>query len=211
VRKLVPYTIALLLFIAAYPCAGQCPSNKAQLEIAASYGPVTSDQFTDQFSTSTTTGPSRNKSRTYASGTSFITVRYFMFNRLAIGFTGGIQSERGEYTNVFTPTIVSGTYETTTTTFALEFYYVYYFRKFIEVYTLFGFGPGLINTETTLIPAATTPVTTESANKLKVQYAPVGVRFGGRLGGFLELGIGYKGLVNAGLSYRLGRPCWWKQ
>lgn len=38
---------------------------------------------------------------------------------------------------------------------------------------------------------------------LTVQLTPIGVRFGRKFGGFAELGYGYKGLVNMGVSVKL--------
>ncbi len=35
-----------------------------------------------------------------------------------------------------------------------------------------------------------------------LQIAPIGIRFGRDFGGFLELGSGYRGIVNYGLTYR---------
>ncbi len=43
-------------------------------------------------------------------------------------------------------------------------------------------------------------------NGLALQLTPIGVRFGRRLGGFVEVGLGYKGLVSGGISYVVVRP-----
>ena len=37
---------------------------------------------------------------------------------------------------------------------------------------------------------------------VNVHITPIGVRFGKEFGGFVEFGYGYKGLLNAGVSYR---------
>lgn len=42
----------------------------------------------------------------------------------------------------------------------------------------------------------------ESGAKLTGHVSPFGIRIGRKLGGFLELGLGYKGLFNFGMSYR---------
>ncbi len=42
----------------------------------------------------------------------------------------------------------------------------------------------------------------ESGAKLTGHVSPFGIRIGRKLGGFLETGIGYKGLFNFGMSYR---------
>ena len=38
-----------------------------------------------------------------------------------------------------------------------------------------------------------------------VQITPIGASFGGRFSYYFELGIGYKGLINTGFSYRIGK------
>ena len=35
--------------------------------------------------------------------------------------------------------------------------------------------------------------------------SPVGIKFGKKLGGYIEIGIGYKGMINGGISYRFGK------
>lgn len=202
-------------FISIMPIAyslisnGQCPSNKAQLEVAVSYGIITGSQVADRFNN---TDNSDGKTRTYNSGNSFITVRYFLFNRLALGLSGGITNEKGQYTDRTNPSLISSTYKASYTTIAVELYYIYSFRKRLEIYTLAGAGPSFTTIQTTTYLGVTTGVTTTNKeDKIKVQYTPIGVRYGGRLGGFLEIGIGYKGLINGGISYKFGSPCWWKE
>ena len=93
----------------------------------------------------------------------------------------------------------------------MELYYIYYFRKRLEIYTLAGFGPAFISTDYTYPngnPSAAN--TSPKEDHIRAQYTPIGVRYGGRLGGFVELGLGYKGVINGGISYKFGSPCWWK-
>ena len=193
------------LIITCLNVCGQCPSNKGQLELAASYGLVTGDQFSDQISNNP------NKKLTYNSGNAFFTLRYHFFSCLAFGIAGGVTSAAGQYTDAYHPSVVTSTYRQQVTTIAFEAYYVYTFRKYFEVYTFLGAGPEFATTTTTAepVPNAIGITTTDGRNVIKIQYTPIGVRVGGRLAGFAELGIGYKGLVNAGISYKFGRPCWW--
>lgn len=192
--------IALLL---THLCDGQCPSDRSQLEIAASYGVATSSQLGSAES---------NKTETYYSGARFVTLRYFPFNRLAIGASIGATEERGQYTDRLNPSVISSTYNQHVTVVVLEFYYIYFFRKYVEVYTLLGAGPAFTTTETTtyLAPNTTGATTSASEDRFKIQYSPVGLRIGGRLGAFVELGVGYKGIVNGGVSFKFGHSCWWR-
>jgi hypothetical protein len=43
---------------------------------------------------------------------------------------------------------------------------------------------------------------TTSSTKLGYHFTPLGLRFGGTFAGWAELGIGYRGLLSAGLAYR---------
>jgi hypothetical protein len=196
----------LSLVVTSGSVQAQCPSDKGQLEIAASYGTVTGDQVSIG-------AAENNKGLTYHSGASSVTARYFMFSCLAFGFSGGIVQEKGRYNDAFHPSVITSTYSQSSTTIALEGYYVYFFRKYLEVYTLLGFGPSFTTVTTVTNPTLYTAgfTTTASHDGLKMQYDPIGVRVGGRLGGFVEAGFGYKGLVNAGISYKLGPSCWWKE
>lgn len=202
---------ALLLYI--MPCLtghGQCPSNKGQLELATSYGMITASQVGDK--TEANSNSLTGQSITYSSGMMFLTARYFFFNRLALGIAGGVSSERGQYADKHNTSVISRTYSESVTTIAPEVYYIYFFRKYLEVYTLLGIGPGFFTTTTTTnaTPYSSEAINTEKHDALRLQYTPIGIRIGGRLGGFAELGIGYKGLINAGLSFKLGPSCWWR-
>jgi hypothetical protein len=199
--------ITLLLLTAPAPCRAQCPSDKGQIEIAVSHGLITGNEISDKLA-STNTG----KKQTFSSGADFITLRYFFYNRLAVGFTGGITSERGHYSDIYDPSFITSTYTRSITTFAPEFYYIYFFRKYIEVYMLFGIGPSFSTTNTTLPSTAYGFGTTSTASSdaIRIQCTPIGIRVGGRIGAFLEVGMGYKGIINAGASFKFGPSCWWK-
>lgn len=197
----------LCLIVIAHLSNAQCPSNKGQLEIAAGYGLVGSHNVTDAFSPEKSTNPDTRKEN----GTPFANVRYFVYNRLALGVFAGAATETGQLHDYFASAAV--TYKKSYTTIALEIYYIYTFRKMFEVYTLAGIGQSFIATETTRANSSVAPGGTTKTNetKIKAQYTPVGVRYGGRLGIFAELGLGYKGIFSGGISYKFGSPCWWKQ
>ncbi len=209
-RQILTYIFIIAALAHKGIALAQCPSNRSQLEITASYGLITGNQFAENFNSAENTD---SKTRTYSSGNPFLSVRYFLFNRLALGASVGNTSEKGQYPDRTNPAFIVSTYRQSYTMVAMELYYIYYFRKHLEIYTIAGFGPSFstVETATYLSPNVPGPVTTASEDKIKAQYTPVGVRYGGRLGGFLELGMGYKGLINGGVSYKFGSPCWWKQ
>ena len=197
--------VAILFLFTSYTGMGQCPSNRGQIDIAISYGAFSTDNVSLGAS-------ENNKVVTSYSGARFVSIRYFLFRVLAIGCTGGVAAERGQYNDAYNPAFIKSTYSQSVTTIAPEVYYVYTFRKYFEVYTILGFGTSFttVSTSTNPTPYTAASATKEASDGLKMQYIPLGLRVGGRIAAFAELGFGYKGLLNAGLSCKLGRPCWWR-
>lgn len=200
--------LLLSLLLAGYiNCQGQCPSDKFQWDLSASYGFISTSQF------SALDNQERTRTVTSATAALFITARYFLFNRLAIGLTLGISGENGQYNDPFSPQLVTSTYQYSSKTVAVEVYYVYYFRKRLELYTFLGAGPTTSSTQTTEYnpTVKTQNPTLSGSEQLKAQYTPFGIRVGGRLGAYAEMGYGYKGIFNFGLGYKLGPSCWWRK
>jgi hypothetical protein len=73
-------------------------------------------------------------------------------------------------------------------------------QEVIQLYTMLGLGVTL-NTEKGSYNS-TGDTDTETSSNLAFQVTPIGMRIGRKLGGFAELGFGYKGIMNFGLSYR---------
>ena len=72
----------------------------------------------------------------------------------------------------------------------------------VQGYTLLGFGGTLEHLHESVLPNVTSWI---SASDFKSKFynfqASYGIRIGRELAGFLELGIGYKGFANFGISY----------
>lgn len=192
--------VLMCFVVASLHSLAQCPSNKGQVDLLASYGFVAADMVAGN--------PHADAPHRTGTGTASAGIRYFLYNRLSLGINLSSYSEDDFYTSRLPPVVTTSKLTVNTTVFAMEFCYVYTFRKYLELYSILGAGPGFVTTETTTISSGAKSKSTE--NKLKAHYSPVAIRAGGRLGGFLELGFGYKGFVNLGVSYKFGRPCWWK-
>ena len=121
----------------------------------------------------------------------------------------GINTEKGTFNDATFPSASTGSYTVSNKTVAMELYYIYLFRKYIELYTFAGVGPTSSTEQNTLSGSFGSSRQSESKAGLKGQYTPIGIRAGGRLGAYAELGYGYKGLVNLGISFKLGPSCWW--
>ncbi|MCW3120547.1 MAG: hypothetical protein JWQ38_39 [Flavipsychrobacter sp.] len=198
--------VAILLMLISLQVGAQCPNYIRQLDIAASYGSISPDQINLGVNVD-------NKTISYISGAQFVSVRYFLYAYLSMGFTGGIVMERGQYADDRNHAIVKSTYTKQAMTIAPELYYVYLYRKYFEAYTLLGAGVASSRVTTTTNATIYTPASTAttSESRIKMQYTPIGIRVGGHLSAFAELGFGYKGVFNAGVSFRFGHPVWWKQ
>jgi len=126
--------------------------------------------------------------------TFFISYRYFLFKRIALGFTLGTQTLWGN--SNYENTGQQYTFKDVSSTFAIELTTVYAKRDNIMFYGHYGIGISDIEIQ---YSAPYSPA--EYKTLANVQLTPMGIRFGRNLAGFIEFGIGYKGLVNAGLSY----------
>lgn len=183
---------------------GQCPSYKYQLEVAASYGRLTARELINNDAAAQNT-----RQETANSGADFFSAKYYLYSCLAIGAAGGYQVQQGNRRERYgAEYVTTGNYTTTTATIAVELTYIYRIHKYMDVYTFAGTGPAFASEKTT---GVTSPIgntlknTSERSDEFVFHYCPLGIRVGGRIGGFAELGFGYKGLFSCGLSVRPGR------
>ncbi len=134
-------------------------------------------------------------------GCVFGSLKYYISNRTAVGLTLGIQQMSYSYINdgpIFY--YHDFTTKATITTLAIEIKRIYSAVNH-KRYQLYGLGclgarymyenqtPGQ---EYNMLPRFF----------INSQLSPLCVRFGGNLGGFVELGFGCKGIINGGLSYQ---------
>ncbi len=146
----------------------------------------------------------------------FITGKYFSAGnahgkRVAIGVTLGTQTISGQSNSDWT----GGSGEPFhfvkhSATLAVEVTWVYVNRPMVELYGVLGAGASHNFTTYTLDAATYPPYTITPGQKISAtmanaQITPFGLRVGKDLSVFIEAGVGYKGLVNFGLSYRPGR------
>ncbi len=196
--------IMTLLFLSVAPLLLVGQTFRGQSEVSVSYGfrsfqEVSNGEFglgdEDSYVT-----------EDYSTGNLFLTYRYYLSNRLAIGLTAGrvhfntsFHESQGSYA------VESSASSFDYTTIAPEVLFNYVNTRYVRLYTLLGTGYSIVSEKTTEYfgfgqPAINSSVTHTPIN---VYYSPIGLSIGGQVSGFLELGIGYKGFVNAGLSYRL--------
>lgn len=85
----------------------------------------------------------------------------------------------------------------------VDFQYRYKNLNKIQLYS--GVAVGYVVGNEKLEAAAETgvPSQTGDISKIAWQINAIGMRYGGDFGGFFELGYGYKGIVNFGISYQI--------
>ncbi len=203
------YCLLLFTIMSSIYANGQCcPSYKRQPEFIVSYGQLTGSDFFGSWKTMS--NDSRKVStETSNTGADFFTARYFLYSCLSLGIAGGYIDQKGNISERSgAKYYITSTYEHKAATIAFELNYIYRIRRHVDIYTYAGAGPSFKTVITNYVASSISneaPAKTTRSSDFIFHYCPVGVRVGGRIGAFGELGFGYKGLVSGGLSLRLGR------
>ncbi len=116
------------------------------------------------------------------------------------GATAGFNQTKGEIYNVGT---FEGNLKRSFITVAFEGQYRYQNLKKVQIYSGIGIGYTIGNEILTPPPDSGSETSTGSIIAFAWQINAIGMRFGNNIGGFIELGYGYKGIINAGLSIQL--------
>ena len=191
-RSLRPVLVlTLAIFILAPAGFGQTRHH----DLSLSYGVLSSDQLTDIFEDIVTivlTFGTFGKTDQEFTGVPFLTYHYSANSRFGFGAAIGGYSSSGRL--AFGGDDV-GTFKERNTIAAVELDYHWILQPSFQMYS--GAGVGVRYRKGTY-------VTTESDTISKVLPAfhlnALGIRFGRKIGFFLEMGIGYKGLLSGGLN-----------
>jgi len=171
-------------------------------DISLSYGLFIPDQF-KHFSSKTLDGLYPEalyvRDRYSSPGALFLSYRHIFRNEYMMwGITFGMSSSSGKIYNV-------GQYEGDIKrkfyTGAIEWEYRYYNRGPVQVYS--GIGLGFTFGNETFTPNEVQQESTGTIASVAYQLNAVGIRLGKRLGGYIEFGYGYKGIINLGFSAQL--------
>ncbi|MBV4359656.1 outer membrane beta-barrel protein [Pinibacter aurantiacus] len=116
--------------------------------------------------------------------------------KLAVGATFAYQSVKGNYSYSGEK---AGDLHRNFYTIAAEADYRYIKKEKFHLYS--GLGLGYTFGNETLTPIAGSEQKTSSGN-FDLQIIGIGARYGNNVGGFMELGFGYKGIICAGFFFR---------
>ena len=137
-------------------------------------------------------------------------VRYYFNDWLGLSLSAGVQYLSGRDTGTFSTGVpgisAPGLYDFSAQAFTIAagFTWVYFGQRNYQVYGSVEAGVSIFN-ETDRYPDNTESQATGA--KFSGHCSLIGLRYGHTLGCFVELGLGYKGLVSTGISYQAG----WKK
>jgi hypothetical protein len=173
-------------------------------QLSASYGFITTTQILDAFvgiSLSVGSLGTVNYNADKYTGGLYLTYRRSSENnKFGYGIAVGYDGISGTFK---TPSgSKAGTYKSSSTTAGAECMLAYMNKENVRLYGFLGAGYSFYNYKFTTTSGGSE---NENAtlNHFNFQVTPIGAAFGKNFGGFVELGLGYKGLVNIGLFARL--------
>jgi hypothetical protein len=133
--------------------------------------------------------------------------RYHFSRLMSVGVLGSFEHSSNSYPSTGTPTIrytsIRGVQSCYTMATEFTFNYLTLANGAVRLYGLVGGGYSVyFHDRTYKINGVSGRQNTSQSIDATLQIVPIGVRFGKALGGFMEFGSGYRGIVNFGVSYR---------
>lgn len=171
--------------------------------VSIGYGIVTTDQFITAFSGALAgafTGTFMGGTVTNTKSTGAIALSYHRFNatnRVGVGLALVYDKLSADIVNS-TKTKISSS-STQAITAAVEGKFKYNKGDHFNIYGLLG--AGYTFNRTSYDPPPSSGKDSFDNSHFNFQVTPIGVQFGSAVKGFIELGIGYKGLVSGGLQF----------
>ncbi len=184
------------------------PYNAHSNEIMIGYGVLPTFQLSDAYYAS----PYKDE---YYSGAYFITYKHHFTKKVSVSFTVVYENETGimrNYPNsffkrrcfTFSPEV--SYYYSNKSGSALQFYctggIAYSLRNEIHIFDS-AFYYQISNYQNGHNIYGSNVQTVNNTDQLNIYISPIGIHFGRTFGGFLEIGVGYKGIINGGLFYEL--------
>lgn len=189
-KSVLSCLLALVLF-----CAPLAAQNRRH-DISLSYGVVTLDQLSDVLEdilTVVITLGTFSKENLDFSGAPFLSYHFAPRGRFGFGIAAGTYRTTGDLQSMDSPV---GTFKETNTIAALELDYRWVYKPSFQLYS--GLGAGLRFRKGRYHVGDELETTDNTFPTFHVNA--LGLRFGKQVGLFLELGLGYKGVLNGGLS-----------
>ncbi len=189
-----------ITLLCTFSCTCMAQVLRGDHDISVSWGAVSGRDILDELNHGEDGGGMYHNTNT---GNIFLTYRYFVLSRLSVGITAGNQTIKGTYHYDNSNLTPPYDYKLSNTTIAAEVMFIYMNRPGFQSYCSMGIGTSFYNETDYLANTSYYYPGQLSGNKFNFRISPIGFRFGGKFGGFVELGIGYKGLVDGGLYYTI--------
>ena len=213
---------SLILITVLMPCitfaqAANTSTNFKHIEVGVGGGCWSSDYLFDGYEI----GKGKLYTNKDYSGTFFFNFKYFVIERFAISITLAYENESGQWFQGKTEnlrlvyyTVPIGTFRRQAFTFSPEITFYYYKKGFVGIYGVVGIGLTYRNEIGRYDQDYYNQNYLNGTNKLgndieidnsKIQpngySAPIGISAGKRVRWYAEIGLGYKGIFNSGISY----------
>lgn len=166
-------------------------------EVSVSYGVLSNSQLFEILRIFSESIIDYNYEATRFSGALFATIRRSSANnKFRYGIAVGYDGSKGTYTDPVSSSSIPGNYRSSHVTVAGEGLFAYMNKPAVRLYGFIGAGYTNITYKRTRNSSSATE--TQSDGGFNFQVTPIGVSVGNQFGGFLELGVGYKGVINIG-------------
>lgn len=132
-----------------------------------------------------------------SSGALFGSYRRNLLQWLSVGLTAGVEKETKD---LLIDGAKAGLYTRCVVTIAPELQARYYHKGLTTMYGAFGLGNSFVSEQYTSLTSDKHIDATD--NYAGFQISPIGIKVGRKLNGFGEIGFGYKGMVQLGISYK---------
>lgn len=170
-------------------------------EVSFSYGILTNSQLYEIIRVIANAFDDYEYEATKFTGGLFATIRRSSANnKFRYGIAIGYDGAKGTYIDPVSSSSTPGTYRASHVTVAGEGLFAYMNKPTVRLYGFIGAGYTNMTYRRTRNSSSNTE--TESGGSFNFQVTPIGVSFGQQFGGFLELGVGYKGVINIGAYAR---------
>ncbi len=173
-------------------------------DIMVSYGLPATDMFQNIHSTMLDDKfPDKRYIRDNYGGSGIISLTYRYVSKNEIMLWGINMDYNQTVGSIYNVGQLEGELKRSFVTVAIEGQYRYQNVNKVQLYS--GMGIGYSFGSETLTPPKDSghSNSTGSINRVAWQINAIGIRIGSSIAGFIEFGYGYKGIVNAGLSYQL--------
>ena len=197
--KTTSFYLGLLLFSATFARAQEGSWKNRRNELAVGYGLFTYDEAAGVMSsllTTILTLANANRQNMHWSGTFFLGYKYRAGKLFPVGVTVAYEEMSSELTNKKGELVgwENGRYITV----MAEGQVRYINKRVFQMYSGLGLGYTFAGSEVTTVGGSESD--RDEFNHFNFQANLLGFRLGTVVGGFIELGFGYKGIVNLGLS-----------